>query len=295
MAWKAAQIPDLTGRIAVVTGATSGLGLSTSRELAAHGAHVVMTARDPGRGEAAIASVRAAVPSASVEVRPLDTSSLASVRAFAQAWTGPLDLLINNAGVMAIPYSLSVDGFELHMATNHLGHFALTGLLLPSLTEAPAARVVTVSSQAAKQSAMSCDDLHTGIGYDKWRAYARSKLANLRFALEFQRRLAAAGSSVSSLAAHPGLANTNLFTGDAGRMSSIVKVVGQSSDGGALPQLRAATDPNARGGQYYGPSFLQARGAPKEVAPGKAATDAAASLALWKQSEDLTSVVYDFS
>lgn len=292
MAWNTQQIPDLSGRIAVVTGATSGLGLASARELAAHGAHVVMTARDPGRGEQAVATVMAAVPSASVEVRPLDTSSLDSVRAFAAAWDGPLDILLNNAGVMAVPYSLSPDGFELHIATNHLGHFALTGLLLPALESAPTARVVTVSSQAAKQAATSFDDLVGDTDYDKWKAYARSKLANLLFAIEFQRRLTVAGSSISSLAAHPGLASTNLFTGDSGAMTSIVKIVGQSPDAGALPQLRAATDPNARGGEYYGPSFIQLRGAPKKVTPGKAAADPDAARALWSQSESLTGVVY---
>ena len=294
MAWKTQQIPNLSGRIAVVTGATSGLGLASARELADHGAHVVMTARNAARGEQALATVKAAVPTASVEVRPLDTSSLASVRAFAESWEGPLDILLNNAGVMAVPYSLSPDGFELHIATNHLGHFALTGLLLPALESASAARVVTVSSQAAKQPATSFGDLVGDTDYNKWKAYARSKLANLLFALEFQRRLTVAGSSVSSLAAHPGMAATGLFTGDSDRMASIVKVVGQSADAGALPQLRAATDPNARGGEYYGPSFAQLRGAPKKVAPGKAAADPVAARSLWSQSESLTGVVYAF-
>ena len=294
MSWKSENIPDLTGRIAVITGATSGLGLSSAKALAAKGAHVIMTARNPAKGEAAVEQVRSMVPDASVEVRPLDTSSLESVKAFAATVSSPVDLLLNNAGIMAIPFSQSVDGYEMHIATNHLGHFALTAALFDSLKAAPAARVVTVSSVAAKQKALSFDDITTDAGYEKWSAYARSKLANLLFTYELDRRLRDVGSTISALAAHPGLSDTNLFPEDSGRAGGIVKKLAQSADAGALPQLFAATSPTARSGQYYGPSFAEFRGGPKLLKTPNVAVSVAAAQALWTQSVDVTGMDFSF-
>ncbi len=290
MAFTAKSIPDLTGKTAIVTGATSGLGLASARALAAKGAHVVMTARDPQRGDAALADVRQAVPQASVEVRALDTSSLASVRDFAAAWSGPVDILMNNAGVMALPFDRSADGVELQFATNHLGHFALTTLLRAALEAAPAARVVNVSSVAATQPGLPVATVaaDSDPDYDKWKSYSRSKLANLHFTMGLDQKLRAAGSSVQAIAAHPGLANTNLFRPDAGRISKVATKVGQSAANGALPQLFAATAPTAKGGQYFGPRILQARGAPTLIKPKDSATDAALIAELWDVSQDLS-------
>ncbi|HMJ77951.1 MAG TPA: oxidoreductase, partial [Iamia sp.] len=216
MTWRPADIGDLTGRVAVVTGATSGLGTVTARELAAHGAHVVLTARDERRGAATVDRLRRAGSGAadSVEARPLDLASLASVEAFARglATDHPrVDLLVNNAGVMATPFRRTEDGFELQIGTNHLGPFALTGRLLPLLAAAPAGRVVTVASLAHQWGGIDLDDLtYERRRYVRWLAYGESKLANLLFAFELDRRLRAAGSTVASLAAHPGLARTRL-------------------------------------------------------------------------------------
>jgi NAD(P)-dependent dehydrogenase (short-subunit alcohol dehydrogenase family) len=294
MSWKSSAIQDLSGKTVVITGSNSGLGLASSHALASKGAHVIMTARDEQRGWAAKAKVEQAIPGASVEVRRLDTSSLESVRTFANEFSGPLDILINNAGIMAVPFSQSVDGYEMHLATNHLGHFALTASLLESLTAAPSARVVTVSSVAAKQTAMSFDDITTDAGYEKWSAYARSKLANLLFTVELDRRLRDVGSTISALAAHPGLSDTNLFPDDSGRMGGIVKRVAQSADAGALPQLFAATSPTAQSGQYYGPSFAEFRGGPKLLKVPKQAVDQGQAIALWNQSMEVTGSNFAF-
>jgi len=294
MSWKARAIQDLSGKTVVITGSNSGLGLASSHALAAKGAHVIMTARDEQRGWAAKAKVEHAIPGASVEVRRLDTSSLDSVRAFAQEFSGPLDILINNAGIMAIPFSQSVDGYEMHLATNHLGHFALTASLLESLKAAPAARVVTISSVAGKQTAMSFDDITTETGYEKWSAYARSKLANLLFTVELDRKLRDVGSTISALAAHPGLSDTNLFPDDSGRMGGIVKRLAQSADAGALPQLFAATSPTAQSGQYYGPSFAEFRGGPKLLKMPTVAVSVEEAQKLWAQSVDVTGLDFSF-
>ncbi len=294
MTWKSSAIQDLTGKTVVITGSNSGLGLASSHALAAKGAHVIMTARDEQRGWAAKAKVEHAIPGASVEVRRLDTSSLDSVRAFANEFSGPLDILINNAGIMAIPFSQSVDGYEMHLATNHLGHFALTASLLESLKAAPSARVVTISSVAAKQTAMSFDDITTDAGYEKWSAYARSKLANLLFTYELHRKLQSSGSTISALAAHPGLSSTNLFPQDSGRFGGIVKRVAQSADAGALPQLFAATSSTAQSGQYYGPSFAEFRGGPKLLKVPKQAIDQGQAIALWNQSMEVTGSNFAF-
>ena len=294
MSWKARAIQDLSGKTVVITGSNSGLGLASSHALAAKGAHVIMTARDEQRGWAAKAKVEHAIPGASVEVRRLDTSSLESVRSFAKDFSGPLDILLNNAGIMAIPFSRSVDGYEMHLATNHLGHFALTASLLESLKAAPSARVVTVSSVAAKQTAMSFDDITTETGYEKWSAYARSKLANLLFTAELDRKLRDVGSTISALAAHPGLSDTNLFPDDSGKMGGIVKRLAQSADAGALPQLFAATSPTAQSGQYYGPSFAEFRGGPKLLKMPTVAASVEEAQKLWAQSVDVTGLDFSF-
>ncbi len=294
MSWKSSAIQDLSGKTVVITGSNSGLGLASSHALAAKGAHVIMTARDEQRGWAAKAKVEHAIPGASVEVRRLDTSSLESVRSFAKDFSGPLDILLNNAGIMAIPFSRSVDGYEMHLATNHLGHFALTASLLESLKAAPAARVVTISSVAGKQTAMSFDDITTETGYEKWSAYARSKLANLLFTAELDRKLRDVGSTISALAAHPGLSDTNLFPDDSGKMGGIVKRLAQSADAGALPQLFAATSPTAQSGQYYGPSFAEFRGGPKLLKMPTVAASVEEAQKLWAQSVDVTGLDFSF-
>ena len=302
--WTAADIPDLTGRRAVVTGATSGLGEATAVELARHGAHVVLTARDATRGGRARDAVLRAAPGASVEVGALDLADLESVRAFAAAQvTEPLDLLVNNAGVMAVPPRRTVDGFELQMATNHLGHFALTGLVLPALLRRPGARVVTVSSFVHWFGSLNLADLMSERSYDPWRAYAQTKLANLLFMRELARRATAAGlggRGFRSVAAHPGYSRTNLqYAGPrmAGRRGTegVVKVgnalFGQSAATGALPQLRAATDPEVRNGDYFGPrGIAEQRGLPRRVRMSAKARDDTAARLLWEASESLTGV-----
>jgi len=304
--WTAEQIPDQSGRTVLVTGANSGLGFHTSLQLARHGARVLMTARDPERGEQAVARLRAEEPSAAVELLSLDLADLSSVRAAAADIASrceQLDTLVNNAGVMAIPYRQTVDGFEMQFGTNHLGHFALTGLLLPLLLAAPAGRVVTVSSGAHRTGAINFDDLQSMRSYQKWKVYGQSKLANLLFAAELDRRSRAAGTRLISVAAHPGYANTNLqrvgpqMEGNRLRqaaMALVNRTVAQSDAAGALPSLYAATMPDVLGGQYFGPSGLgEMRGHPKLVGRSAAAKDAATATRLWAVSEELTGVTYD--
>jgi NAD(P)-dependent dehydrogenase (short-subunit alcohol dehydrogenase family) len=300
-AWTADQIPAQTGRLAVVTGANSGLGEITARELARAGARVVLAVRTVGKGETAAQAIRGAVPSAEVEVRELDLSSLASVRAFAAALTDAepvLDLLINNAGIMQTPPRKTVDGFELQLGTNHLGHFALTGLLLEALGRAPAARVVTVSSNEHKGGHIHFDDLQLEHGYAPRKAYQQSKMANAVFGLELDRRLRAAGSPIISVLAHPGYSATNLqSSGPTGIAVLAMKVgnalVAQKAERGVLPQLYAATAPNVRGGQYFGPSgFQELRGDPTEVQAVPEAHDPEIARRLWTVSEQLTGVTY---
>jgi len=302
--WTAADIPDQTGRTAVVTGANSGLGLAAARALAVAGAEVVLACRNLEKGEEALASIRAEVPGAAVDLRELDLSSLASVRAFAARFRGDyagLDLLINNAGVMAPPRRQTADGFELQFGTNHLGHFALTGLLLGEMREREDARVVTVSSTAHKFGRISFDNLGGERHYFRWRAYGQSKLANILFARELDRRLRAAGSGVKSLAAHPGYASTNLQTAappllDRTLMRVTNLLVGQSPEMGALPELYAATRPNLDGGLFIGPDgFEEQRGHPRVVSPTGAGRDAATAARLWEVSEEMTGVSYEFA
>ncbi len=300
--WSADQIPDQTGRTAVVTGANSGLGLVTARELSRAGASVVLACRNVHKGEAAAAEVRAAVPGAQLQVAELDLSSLASVRRFAGALEGgELDLLINNAGIMMTPHETTADGFELQFGTNHLGHFALTGLLLERLEQASDARVVTLSSLEHKSGHIHLDDLQLEHGYAPRKAYRQSKLANASFGLHLDRRLRAAGSGVKSVLAHPGYTATNLqSTGPTGMMKALLsvsnRVVAQSAEQGALPTLYAATAPDVEGGEYFGPDgFQELRGRPTRVSVIAEGGDPAVGLKLWEVSEELTDVRYDLS
>jgi NAD(P)-dependent dehydrogenase (short-subunit alcohol dehydrogenase family) len=305
--WKASDIPSQAGRVAIITGANSGLGFVTARELARAGATVVMTSRNPERGADAEQRLRAAVPGADVRLEALDLASLASVRDFADRIASTydgVDVMVNNAGVMAIPRATTEDGFEMQFGTNHLGHFALTGLLLPALLRRPGSRVVTVSSGAHKAGAINFADLTGEKRYFSWRAYAQSKLANLLFAFELQRRLDAAGAGTISVAAHPGYAATNLQavgpqqSGNRlmGRLMDLANAaLGQSADDGALPQLYAATAPDVRGGGFYGPSQLfEMRGAPKRVDSTSRSKDQKLAARLWSVSEELTGVSWQF-
>ncbi len=296
------EIPDQHGRIAVITGANSGIGLEAARELARAGAHVIMACRDTGKGEAAAATIRETVPDAELDVAQLDLAALGSVRAFAERYPHDrLDLLINNAGVMVPPYTTTVDGFELQFATNHLGHFALTGLLLDRLRATPGARVGTVSSTAHKIGHIDFDDLQSERAYRRWRAYGQSKLANLLFMFELDRRLRASDADVLSVAAHPGYSATNLqFAATPSRierLGSVVlnRVVAQSAERGALPTLYAATA-DIPGGSFVGPDgFQEMRGAPTLVKPTRAARDPETARRLWEVSEELTGVHFAFA
>jgi NAD(P)-dependent dehydrogenase (short-subunit alcohol dehydrogenase family) len=294
MKWTADQIPDQSGRTAVVTGANSGLGLVTARELARKGARVVMACRNVTKAHEAAAEIRHASAGANVEVAELDLSDLASVRAFTDAWTGDVDLLLNNAGVMAPPRQETADGFELQFGTNHLGHFALTAGLLDNITD----RVVTLSSGAHRIGKITFDDLQREKSYFRWTAYGQSKLANLMFALELDRRLRAAGSEIRSLAAHPGYAATNLQSAAVPTIDRLVmvvsnKVLAQSAEMGALPTLFAATEPSAQSGLFIGPDGIgEQRGHPKAVPPSGAAQDEAVARRLFDVSEELTGVSF---
>jgi NAD(P)-dependent dehydrogenase (short-subunit alcohol dehydrogenase family) len=298
--WTADRIPDQTGRVAVVTGANSGLGLITARELARAGATVVLACRNTDKGATALGELRNDVPEARADLVALDLASLDSIRSFAQGFKDAhegLDLLINNAGVMAPPRRTTKDGFELQFGTNHLGHFALTGLLLGALGGRTDARVVTVSSTAHRMGRIDFDDLHGERRYRRWRAYGQSKLANLLFALELDRRLRAAGSTIKSLAAHPGYAATNLQSAAAPVLDRVVMVVtnrllAQSGEVGALSLLYAATEPGLEGGTYVGPDGRgEHRGHPQpEAVPARAALDEAVAARLWDASEEATGV-----
>jgi NAD(P)-dependent dehydrogenase (short-subunit alcohol dehydrogenase family) len=302
--WTVKDIPDQSGRLAVVTGANSGLGLVAARELARAGATVVVACRNIGKGEQAADTIRSAVPGASVDVEQLDLADLASVRAFAARIAGQrdrVDLLINNAGVMAPPRRTTADGFESQLGTNHLGHFALTGLLLGTLLAAPRPRVVTLSSAAHMMGKINFDDLQGERRYQHWLAYGQSKLANLLFCFELQRRAVAAGTNLESMAAHPGYAATNLQSAGPGiaaerwAMAVANRVVAQSADMGALPTLYAATVPDLPGGTFVGPdSWVGMRGHPHVVSAGKRAYDSGAARRLWVVSEQLTGVDYEF-
>ncbi|WP_067534239.1 oxidoreductase [Nocardia crassostreae] len=297
--WTAADIPDQTGRTVIVTGANSGLGHITARELARRGARVILTARDPGRGRDALDRIRHDHPGAAVELRALDLADLASVRAFAAGIDTPVDVLVNNAGIMMPPRRLTADGFESQFGTNHLGHFALTGLLLEQLRAAPAARVVTVTSTLHKNGTIRFDDLHGERSYNPRVFYAQSKFANVLFALELDRRTRAAATPVTSLLAHPGYSATNLQSaGPTGMMNLILKItnrfVAQDAEMGALNQLYAATAPDAEGGQFIGPDGRgESKGYPAIVRPASTAMKPELAQRLWAISERLTGVRYD--
>jgi NAD(P)-dependent dehydrogenase (short-subunit alcohol dehydrogenase family) len=285
--WTAADLPRQDGRTVVVTGANSGIGLVAARELARAGARVVLAVRDAAKGEHAAATIPG-----EREVRSLDLADLASVRAFASAWEGDLDVLVDNAGVMATPERRTRDGFELQIGTNHLGHFALTVLLLPRITD----RVVIVSSGAHRAGRIDLDDLNwERRRYDRWRAYGQSKLANLLFTLELQRRLEEAGSPVRALAAHPGWAATNLQHRTESLLQNTLMAIGnrvlaQSDEMGALPTLYAATQ-DLPGNSYVGPDGRgEQRGHPTLVGRTAAARDEDTARRLWALSEELTGV-----
>jgi NAD(P)-dependent dehydrogenase (short-subunit alcohol dehydrogenase family) len=284
--WTATDLPDMHGRTVIVTGASSGIGVPTITELARAGARVVLAVRNVAKGEEV-----ARRAGGEAEVRKLELTDLASVRAFADAWTGPIDVLINNAGIMMVPQAKTVDGFELQIGTNHLGHFALTNLLLPHITD----RVVTVSSQLHRGGHVDVDDLNwERRKYDSGRAYADSKQANLLFTLELQRRLQVAGSGVRAVAAHPGIASTNLgshLRGVRGMMAQVgSRVMAQDSEHGALPTLYAATQ-DIPGNSYVGPDGPgHMRGYPVVMTPSNASQDGDLARRLWARSAELTGV-----
>jgi NAD(P)-dependent dehydrogenase (short-subunit alcohol dehydrogenase family) len=295
--WTTADIPDQTGRTAVVTGANTGLGYETAAALAAKGAHVVLAVRNLEKGEEAARRIEQATPGAQIQLQELDLTSLDSIRTAADELRTAhesIDLLINNAGVMMTPKSTTKDGFELQFGTNHLGHFALTNLLLDRVQAAPGSRIVTVSSVGHRFArGIRFDDLQWERDYNRIRAYGQSKLANLLFTYELQRRLQ--GTDTIAVAAHPGGSNTEL-TRNLPRFVAVAmplfEPLFQGPDMGALPTLRAATDPGVLGGQYYGPDgFGEQRGYPKVVASSTASHDTDAQRRLWAVSEELTSVV----
>ncbi|CPW51427.1 SDR family NAD(P)-dependent oxidoreductase [Mycobacteroides abscessus] len=297
--WSTTDIPDQTGRVAIVTGANTGLGLETAKALAAHGAHVVLAVRNAEKGKAAADAITAAHSNADVTLQSLDLSSLESVRRASdelKARYDKIDLLINNAGVMWTEKSSTADGFELQFGTNHLGHYAFTGLLLERLLPVEGSRVVTVSSIGHRiRAAIHFDDLQWERDYDRVAAYGQSKLANLLFTYELQRRLA--GTNTVALAAHPGGSNTELARNSPLWVRAVFDVVApllvQGADMGALPTLRAATDPAALGGQYYGPDgFMEQRGNPKVVASSEQSYNLDLQRRLWSVSEELTDVVF---
>ena len=282
--WTADKMPDMSGRVVVVTGASSGIGAITAGELARAGARVVLAVRDVAKGEAAAAKM-----AGETDVRQLDLSSLASVREFAAGWTGNLDVLINNAGIMMVPEARTADGFELQIGTNHLGHFALTNLLLPHITD----RVVTVSSDLHKIGRIEVGDLNWE--HRKYRplgAYNQSKLANLLFTHELQRRLTDSGSAVRAVAAHPGVAETNLISHVGGLRGTVNKLllwpINQDGQHGALPTLYAATQ-DIPGGSYVGPDgLIHTKGYPEVAKPSKSSRNAELARSLWATSADLT-------
>jgi NAD(P)-dependent dehydrogenase (short-subunit alcohol dehydrogenase family) len=303
--WTADKMPDLSGKTIIVTGGNSGIGYEACKQLAHKGAHVVLACRDLEKARVAIASITADDRTASLEAMQLDLARLESVRSFAAAFLArhtALDVLCNNAGVMALPYRKTADGFEMQFGTNHLGHFALTGLLLDGLLATPAARVVNVSSGAHRMGSIRFDDLQWERGYRKWAAYGQSKLANLLFTYELQRRLHAAGANAISVACHPGYAATNLQTAGP-RMEGATwlealsefgnRVVAQSAARGALPTLYAASAPDVRGGDYIGPDGVgEMWGHPQKVQSNRRSHDTAVAAKLWEVSENLTGVRY---
>jgi NAD(P)-dependent dehydrogenase (short-subunit alcohol dehydrogenase family) len=303
--WTDQEIPDLQGQVALITGANSGLGFETTRVLAAHGAHVVMACRNLDKARQAQGIIKATVPQASLELAILDLASLTSVRAFARNFSEQhprLNLLFNNAGVMAIPRQETEAGIEVQFGTNHVGHFALTGLVLSTLLATPQSRIVTMTSAARSMGRIRFDDLNRTRSYGRWAAYGQSKLANLLFAFELQRRLAAAGATTISVAAHPGYATTNLQTTSAtvsGKVverlfyASLGRILAQSARMGALPQLYAGTASGLLGGELVGPGgFAGMRGYPRIAPKAQREDDQATAARLWKVSVELSGVDY---
>ena len=294
--WTSDDVPGQHGRLAVVTGANTGLGFETARVLAARGASVVLAVRDTEKGKRAAAAIARTAPGANVMIQPLDLTSLDSIHAAAgelRAQHPAIDLLINNAGVMFPPKQTTPDGFELQLGTNHLGHFALTGLLLEQMLPVPGSRVVTVSSIAHRLRArINFDDLQSERSYHRVAAYSQSKLANLMFTYELQRRLSGAGTTIA-VAAHPGLASTELTRNSPAITAFSYALVSQHAAMGALPTLRAATDPGVLGGQYYGPGRLfGTRGYPKLAHSSRQSHVTAIQRRLWTVSEELTGVTF---
>jgi NAD(P)-dependent dehydrogenase (short-subunit alcohol dehydrogenase family) len=305
VAWSAADIPDQHGRTAVVTGANGGLGLETARQLTAKGAHVVMAVRNQEKASAAVDEIRASVPDAALELVALDLASQASVRAAAaqiMAAHQSIDLLINNAGVMGIPEAKTVDGFEMQLGVDHLGHWSLTALLLPALLRTPGARIVTVTSTAHHMGrAINPANPHLHGRYRPWRAYGQAKLANFHFGLGLQRELENAGASTASLIAHPGLSNTDLQAVSVQQTGGgtsqrfwlfLARRSGMSAADGALSQLRAATDPAANGGEFYGPLFVNSGPPVRKPVVRRLGMDKAIA-ALWEVSERETGIPID--
>lgn len=302
--WTAEKIPSQVGKTALVTGANSGIGYQAALELARHGAHVLLGCRNYAKGQAALDRLVREAPGASAELVELDMASLSSIRAFVADFAGrgiALDLLINNAGVMALPKrELTADGFERQFGTNHLGHFALTGLLMPQLLAARAPRVVTVASLAHRNGKIDFDDLQSERNYKPWDAYGESKLANILFANELNRRAVAAGSRLMSLPVHPGVSITNIIANGPGAnglkakvLTLLAPVLMQPDAAGALPTLYAATSMDAHGGEYIGPDgFMEMKGSPVVVQPRPHGLDQAVAERLWTVSEKLTGVTY---
>lgn len=298
--WTAEDIPDLSGKIVIITGANSGIGLAASRELARKGAEVIMACRFQDKAEAAIQQIMEDIPRAKLEYIHLDLVDLASVKKFAADFKSRydrLDVLLNNAGIMMVPYRKTADGFESQLGTNHLGHFALTGSLIDLILKTPGSRVVNISSNAHYRGEMDFDNLqYEEGGYNPTAAYSRSKLANLLFTYELQRRFESKGADDLALAAHPGIAATGLADHFlSGKLSwlirGIMKILFQSAKMGALPGLRAATDPQAEGGSFYGPGGKGERsGYPVVVSSNEASHNLQDAAMLWKISEDLTGV-----
>jgi protochlorophyllide reductase len=303
--WTQQDIPDMTGKVVVISGANSGLGLESTKALAAKGATVVMACRNLRKAEEAKAEVLAANPAARLDVMALDNASLASVRAFADAFQAKydrLDILLNNAGVMAIPRALTEDCFEMQLGVNHLAHFALTGLLLDVITATPTSRVHSTSSSAAFTGVINVDDLMGEKSYGRWTAYGQSKLANAAFATELNRRLRVAGHDTIANSSHPGFVMTNLQSnsmvesgtplGERILYGLLAPVMAQDISMGVLPQLYASTAPEAKGGVFYGPKTLRMRGYPAEQKCNDALKDADLLKRLWGASEELTGVHY---
>ena len=295
--WTSENIPDQSGRVAIVTGANSGIGYETARALTHKGATVIMACRSVEKGQVAAQKIQDEDPQGSVTVMALDLADLSSVRDFAEVFKREfqrLDLLINNAGVMMLPdFTKTADGFEMQFGTNHLGHFALTGLLLETISRTPGVRVVTVSSSAVRYGHMNFDNLNAEESYDKRGAYGQSKLANLLFTAELQRRFEAAGLDAITVAAHPGWTTTNLQQHT--RLRLLNPIFAQGPEMGALPTLYAATAPDVRGGDYYGPDgFFEMRGYPTKVEPIDRSKDKADAKKLWEVSEELTGTTFNW-